>query len=421
MQVMKRNVGVWLVCLMAALALGACASVQTAYAADVATYAPAETYLTKNYDSAANLEHPGETFTFNITKVSVNGLIDTASLGEMPALGNQAQGGGKVTLDFTAASGKAVGTAKGDTWIPAVGDTVPGNTWLHAGEYVYTITEAAGSTQKTTYSKAEYKVRIYVVNVEGASPGLAISGITVEKMKNDADTPDFTPIKVDPKDGETTGTAFAFNNVYRENHNLTVSKTVDTNTTTPDTAGANAGDLTKQFDYTMTLTLPELERASWVGKTVTFVKNDAGTTQYATAAFAADGTATVTFTLCHGESITCLNESNYLPTGTTYVVTETGVKNYTPSAVVKTSGATDATVNGTVDQNLTVGDAGHADANTIVGNDNDSSSAFTNTYKNTPPTGILIDNLPFILLIGAAAAGLVVFVVSRRKRTIHVA
>jgi hypothetical protein len=43
-------------------------------------------------------------------------------------------------------------------------------------------------------------------------------------------------------------------------------------------------------------------------------------------------------------------------------------------------------------------------------------ATFTNTMSGNPPTGINVDNLPFILLIAVAIAGLVGFVVIRARR-----
>jgi hypothetical protein len=53
---------------------------------------------------------------------------------------------------------------------------------------------------------------------------------------------------------------------------------------------------------------------------------------------------------------------------------------------------------------------------------NPSGATFANVYGMTPPTGIIMDNLPYLLLIVLAAAALTGYVVAKtRKRATHAA
>ena len=79
------------------------------------------------------------------------------------------------------------------------------------------------------------------------------------------------------------------------------------------------------------------------------------------------------------------------------------------------------TDNGTAQDAATVGDAGAALAATeVTVNDADTGSnaaAFTNTSTYEPtPTGILMNNLPYIILILVVLGGLTGYVASKRRR-----
>ena len=52
----------------------------------------------------------------------------------------------------------------------------------------------------------------------------------------------------------------------------------------------------------------------------------------------------------------------------------------------------------------------------LVG-ENANSTAFTNTYDDASvePTGIFINNLPFVLMVVVAGSGLALYVVSKRR------
>jgi hypothetical protein len=374
------------------------------------TYAPDVTYLTKTVAAADNATHDAMTFTFDIAKVSVNGLDTDTDKAEMPMLGTN--GSGKVSITVSAGKGTTKGVAQGTDWIPAISSTTTGNKWLHAGEYIYEITEDGTSPlDNVKYSQAKYELRVYVVN-DGTS--LSISGITVNQLLTDAKATGSG--KVDPTQPEgKTGSDFNFTNTYSTNHQLTIAKTVSS------AGGSDVADKTKQFSYTLNLKLPATDM-SLVGKTVTFVRSDSTTADpkvYTSTTFAADGTAQVTFSLCAGQDVKLRTEAgdSLLPTGTTYDFTETGVTNYKPTATVHTDTvADDATVTVDTGANLEVGTSKALGSdNTVVGNDEATKSTVDNQYVKVTPTGIIINNLPFILIGVIAIAGFTAYIVSRRR------
>ena len=151
--------------------------------------------------------------------------------------------------------------------------------------------------------------------------------------------------------------------------NLTISKTV----------GGNMGDQSKEFAFTATLSGED-----YTFDGVTYSINN-GETQSA-------GTGTeCTFNLRHGDSITFIA----LPIGATFTVTETS---YADSGYVTT-----------VD-----GETGSSKTITLA--ETNSGIAFVNRKDVTVDTGVLLDTLPYILILGVVAVGAVLLIKKRRNR-----
>ena len=251
-----------------------------------------------------------------------------------------------------------------------VADIFSGVTFPHAGVYTYTVKETAGAPSvengTVTYDESVYTVRVYVKNTED---GLAIDQITAAKS-GAAGT-------------EEKQDAIKFVNKFEKTTSLTVAK---------HTKGALA-DKTKAFTFKVTFTKPSTYDGS------TFVSgNDTYT-------FGQE----YTFTLADGGQKVFSN----LPAGTRYVVTEVeAADGYAPSVTVVENGTQTVT-------NKTAADADSlATAETEKTNlagEGTNTVTFTNTYKDVPITGIIMNNLPFVILILAAAAGLVGYLVIRRK------
>ena len=261
----------------------------------------------------------------------------------------------------------------------------------HAGVYAYTIKETAGSTTGfngnaagtdcLTYDDQEYLMRVYVVN--GAN-GLEIQGITVE---NEA--------------GQKVARAdILFTNTYIEEADaLNVKKLV---------AGSGA-DMTKGFNFSVAFTAPSTIATmpngdAWDPTDITVSKTDAsGSAVETTVAVASDGT--VSFTLKHNEEMIFGN----LPVGATYVVSETGLATtgYTPKGqAVQNAETRDAHV-GARDTDYTSDPA-------FVGED-ENKYTITNTADDITITGLVIDNMPIILLAILAVAGVIGYRAMRRK------
>lgn len=99
--------------------------------------------------------------------------------------------------------------------------------------------------------------------------------------------------------------------------------------------------------------------------------------------------------------------------------------NYTPSATYQFSNGTAAATPNTVADgaaganytiNKAVSETVAVQNSTTLGEGVNNKVDVTNTYKPVSPTGILISNLPFIIMILVAVGGIVLYVVSRRRR-----
>lgn len=279
-----------------------------------------------------------------------------------------------VEADAPAISAKTVAYSNADTVTSGissktVAEIFRGVTFPHAGVYTYTVQETAGETSvengTVTYDGSVYTVRVYVRNTENG--GLAIDQITAAKGAEGQ---------------EVKQSEIKFVNKFEKKTNLVVKK---------NTVG-DLADKTKEFTFNVTFTKP----ATYDGST--FVSgNDTYT-------FGQE----YTFTLADGGQKVFSN----LPAGTRYVVTEVGsADGYAPSVTV--------VENGTQTVNKTAADADSLataeTGKTNLAGEGTNTVTFTNTYKDVPITGIIMNNLPFVILILAAAAGIVGYLVIRRR------
>ena len=220
-----------------------------------------------------------------------------------------------------------------------------------------------------------------------------VYSVTVDKEMNDAGEDTGIDIgKVDPNPGEDQGdqSGFRFVNTYTTQAGtedeygylgLSLSKTVV----------GEYGDRTKDFAFTLNLIAPSTEDNT--SKTFeAYIVNGNQTTKLENNLVYGENT----IYLSHGETIKIYD----LPAGTKYTLTEANNTDYTASYVIDNGAST--TSNQT--NQITIGNA----ASTV---------AFTNTYDDTSvtPTGIFINNLPFVLMVVVAGSGLALYVVSKRR------
>lgn len=342
-----------------------------------------EAYVSKTYNTEVG---KAEKFSFTATQVKAGtGIITTAANVTIP------------DISFTA---EQTGTTKQRAKV-----NFP--TFTEAGEYEYTVTEtqtadpavADGEHEKMIMSKAEYTMDVYVTeNTEG---NLVIDNIIVKKMKDDkGDDAQGTKV-TDIGDTDTNG--FNFTNTYVQEAgtgtnpttpdpdytnygSLNVSKTIDANSGTADTA--------KQFDFTATFKFPAGTDAATLGG----VKGNG-----ATITIGQDGT--YSFKLKTTESM----KFTGVPVGTKIAVTESGTPNYKGSAAVVINGTTQDTVTATkYGEAITVSEKSLGQKKNTVD--------VTNTYNYVPTTGIIMNTLPYVLMIALCGVALIAFVGFKRRR-----
>ncbi len=241
--------------------------------------------------------------------------------------------------------------------------------WKHAGEYVYTVTEKQENMPNVTYDTSSYTLRVYVIN---GTNGLEIEKITAQGATGKTDK-------------------ILFTNTYAKNDaTLTIEKNTE----------GDYADKTRKFDFEITFTKsPMSDQTTFTGTIgAQSVECTAGQTK--------------TFKLADGEQLVF----NNLPVGTTYMVKELAATDgYTPKVTVIENQTTTVT-NKTVQETEALDTLKENRKNNLVG-ENENKVTFTNTYKDVAVTGIVMNNLPFILLVAVAIVAFVSLAVVKRRRT----
>lgn len=262
------------------------------------------------------------------------------------------------------------GTLKGEKYVLEGTTTISfQGTWPHAGEYVYTVKETQESIPNVTYDTSTYTLRVYVIN--------GTNGLKVEK------------ITAEGANGKTN--KILFTNTYAKNDaTLTIEKNTE----------GDYADKTRKFDFEITFTKsPMSDQTTFTGTIgAQSVEYTAGQTK--------------TFKLADGEKLVF----NNLPVGTTYMVKELAATDgYTPKVTVVENKTTTVT-NKTVQETEALDTLKENGKNNLVG-ENENKVTFTNTYKDVAVTGIVMNNLPFILLVAVAIVAFVSLAVIKRRRT----
>ena len=356
-----------------------------AFAADASgeTQKVTQAYISKTYNTEV-----GKAMTFNFTATqdkTSTGLVKSAVACTIPS------------ISFTDSE---TGTTKKVSDSP-----IQVGTFNEAGKYEYTVTETGSEPtitesayEKLIMSKAEYKMDVYVV--ENPVGTFKVDQIVVNKTKNDKGTAEEG--KVDISEDKTKN-KFNFVNTYvqeagtgtdptspdpnyTENGALKVSKTIDAQGETP--------SATDSFSFTATFVFPEGTDANTLGG----VKGNEADVSLTEGAY--------TFTLKHGDKM----KFTGLPVGTKITVTEAGAANYKGSAEVFLDNVKQDTVAASKYNELlkavTDGKLGQ-NRNTVD---------VTNTYNHVPTTGIIMNTLPYVLMIALCGAALFGFVAFKRRR-----
>ena len=344
-----------------------------------------EAWITKTYNTEVG---KAEKFSFTAEQVKTGtGIITTDAAVTMPE------------ISFTDTETGTI-SKRGQITFP---------TYPEAGKYEYTVTEtqtadpivANSEHEKMIMSQAEYTMDVYVT--DGAT-GTEISNIVVNKVKDDAGQTATGKVDI----GNTDTNRFNFTNTYvqeagtgtkptdpdptyNENGSLKVSKAVvnaNGTTTTPD----------DEFAFTATFAFPKGTDANTLGG----IKANGGDVTLA------EG-GTYTFHLKANKNM----KFTGVPVGTTITVKESAAKNYKGSAEI--------TINGT--KLTSVAATSYNPEFTVVNSQNSQKLGqkqntvdVTNTYNDVPVTGIIMNTLPYVLMIALCGVALIAFVGFKRRR-----
>lgn len=236
-------------------------------------------------------------------------------------------------------------------------------TYNSVGVYYYTVTQTPGNTAGVEYDGKEIIVKVTVVQQADGKINVAFATASL------AD--------VDGKPGTDVKTA-TFVNTYSAG-SLAVKKLVT----------GNLGDRDKEFNVTVTFTAPANEEVksviSYTDGTTKAIETSAWTEENGSKQ------AEVTIALNHNETVTFTN----IPYGVTYIVTE---EDYASEGYEK--------------EDIVYSDEANKKIDADTPND---TVTITNTKNSAVDTGIVLDSLPYVLLIAVAVVGVVIF--TSRKRT----
>ena len=315
-----------------------------------------------------------------------------------------------VTKDAPAASiadinyeGKPTGNLENGLYRETKTSKINFGAFSHAGVYEYDVKETANTYQATPnvdevrYSTDTYRMRVYV-DYEGEK--LVVKNITAEKNTNNGTNTNKVGV-------------MGFTNVYMkrgnsgpdpENPDPKPDPEKDPSLKITKEVSGDYADKTKEFTFQIVMTKAATEEAV-APKYIGYINGDENNP----VEVIADGKTAVEFKLSDGDSLVFKD----VPAGTRYVVTEKGVADdYTPSVQVTENGVQSALKKGNDADDLTSAEAGKTN---LIG-ESVNIAAFTNTYKDVAITGIIMSNLPFIMLIVVAAAGLGALALIKKQR-----
>ena len=341
-----------------------------------------EAWITKTYKTEAG---KAEKFSFTAEQVKTGtGIITTDAAVTMPE------------ISFTDTETGII-SRRGQITFP---------TYPEAGKYEYTVTEtqtadpivANSEHEKMIMSQAEYTMDVYVT--DGAT-GTEISNIVVNKVRDDEGQTDTGKVDI----GNTDTNRFNFTNtyvqeagtgtdptnpdpIYNQFGSLNVSKKIvnaNGTATTPD----------DEFAFTATFAFPKGTDANTLGG----IKANGGDVTLA------EG-GTYTFHLKANKNM----KFTGVPVGTTITVKESAAKNYKGSAEI--------TINGT--KLTSVAETSYNTELTAVRSQKLGQKQnivdVTNTYNDVPVTGIIMNTLPYVLMIALCGVALIAFVGFKRRR-----
>jgi len=395
---------------------------------------PARGGLTKLLKVPVGTDIPKLDFHFKVTPISVDGDTSTSKIGSMPMI----DGDNVVTISFDAGTTAAADDDGIMNLYQESGDLfgkLNGTDWPHTGIFVYEIEEdkdESGIDENTpheyaTYSQAKYKVNVYVLQDEDHGYYVNAIGALVVAPDN-ANQGTNTKVDPTPRGGIAdshskmifTNTYVKTNGSYDDKTTLAISKAVD----------GEFSSNSVYFRFNLTLTAPAVPseasgnpvyHAYVIENNGSFVNaddlsNPAMNNVYPSSSIVtvANGNDYISFTptsqplfsLKHGQKLVFFDT----PVGTRYTVDEAATTAYEPSYTIYHG--SDEIVRGSagISAPLSTGDL------RFIG-EKGNTVAYTNKREMVTPTGLNLNDLPFIIMIALALLGIAGYIVVKSRKT----
>ncbi|MDF9867783.1 hypothetical protein OKW22_001361 [Bacilli bacterium PM5-3] len=353
-------------------------------AADVFT----NPYIYKEIKKSDGTTTPTATFNYEFTPFSFNG--GTTDLSMVPPIAD-------VAVSFSSADAGTgtpiVSVKKGEpVVIPAMSGA---NGFKRAGEYVYTVVEkskvfSAAPNDALSDSAAKYEIHIFIKN---NGTGLELGGVTVYQLLDDEGA-SVTKVKID---GSENGKAMLFSSDYSKTATLSVKKEVV----------GDYADKLKKFSFTVNFAAAANVTGSntydyYLTQDGTKIAGSEGT-------LTVNGTGTASILLAHGQAAVFEG----LPTGTKFYAVETADAKYKSEGEISSNGVVTSILEATGDLVLNI-NAGVKNPDTLIGEGENYALAI-NTEKDISVTGLIFENLPFLILIAVGIGGIGFYVTKRRR------
>ncbi|RFZ79611.1 hypothetical protein DS742_07500 [Lacrimispora amygdalina] len=372
--------------------------------------------LKKTLNLADNLTVPSATFQYTLTPEDIDG--DDEQITVMPAIS---------VSDITFSStDTAASTEDGVASYSKESAAFPANsvTFPRAGVYTYTLAETPntyipGATETITYDNATYIVKLYVKN---GSNGCYVD--TVEAWTtDDAGQPE---AKIDPTPGSSD---MEFVNNYSKTTGSEDPCESISNLRLLKTVAGDYADKSKYFTFTVKVTAPSSAPAAtykaYVANydptrdtytVVTSPDNYSGTIQNDTYGNYIEFTSGIneTIKLKHYQTLIFAD----MPIGTFYEMQEAATPDYKGKVDLNQGGTITSYTAPGENMAVSTNDANSGNEARIVQTQSWNAAAFENEHAAAPitPTGVIIDNLPFILLLAVAVGALILFVAVKARR-----
>jgi len=376
--------------------------------------APAQAGITKILKVPVGTDLPaGMSFNFEVEKVSYNG--DTSATGAMPDLGTAGNVNIPVSGDGT--------TVNGITTYVLESGNLAGINWPNTGIYKYKITEIDESAnynqdpdvkEETHFSGAEYTLTVYVREGKTQAGDTVLYVHYAEGVVVIVDDDDVahTGDKVDPTPGGNKEDYF-YSQIIFTNRYVKTNLIVDPTTEEGPLAVSKAvegvyANHNQFFQFKLTMAAPSISDFSgpfkaYILEGTTVVDLDD-----------VDNPNTKTDTDAKGDYIEFTND----PNGTTFYLKDGQRLAFLDTPVGTSFTAIETEVTGYVTNILLHGEnrTSRSTGLQYVADKAGSLAAYTNTNNGTPPTGLNLNDLPFIAMIILAAGAFIALAVAKSRK-----